>query len=329
MRPKIGHIQFLNCLPLYYGLINKKALFDIELIKGTPTELNRMLIDGDLDVSPISSIEYCRNADKLLLLPKLTVSSDGEVKSILLISKVPITELQGKSVALTTSSATSRILTHIILKKKYNLDVKYIDNKSSLPKTLEEADAVLLIGDEALQVLYNPQGLLLYDLGKEWQEFTNKKMVYAVWAVRREFAERDPDLIQKIYTNFIASMQYSSARLSEVASACARWETFDADFLYDYFKSLRFEFGKEYQDGLINFFVFAKEYGFVQNIPELEFAAVKDYISKKLPFPFTLLSDMPSQVELSDEAFTLISKGIKDVNHFLHIMTPPGMFKPK
>ncbi|MDP3012652.1 MAG: MqnA/MqnD/SBP family protein, partial [Candidatus Subteraquimicrobiales bacterium] len=60
MRPRVGHIQFLNCLPLYYGLVINNSLLNMELFKGTPTELNQMLIEGNLDISPISTIEYAR-----------------------------------------------------------------------------------------------------------------------------------------------------------------------------------------------------------------------------------------------------------------------------
>ena len=110
MRPRLGHIQFLNCFPLYYGLVNKNVLIDVDLIKGTPTQLNHMLLDGDLDISVISSIEYARNAEDLLLFPDFTVSCDGEVQSIVLASKVPIEDLGLSTVALTQTSATSQIL---------------------------------------------------------------------------------------------------------------------------------------------------------------------------------------------------------------------------
>ncbi|MBI4652280.1 menaquinone biosynthesis protein [Candidatus Desantisbacteria bacterium] len=275
MRPRIGHIQYLNCLPLYYGLINNKALFHVDLVKGTPTELNRLFLDNKLDVSPISAIEYCLNAGRLMLLPDLTVSSDGEVKSILLICREPLKKLNGKKIALTTNSATSRILTKIIVKEKYNLDVKYIDAKPSLTEALKEAEAVLLIGDEALKILYNPEGLLLYDLGREWKELTGKKMVYAVWAVHREFAKTKPEVLQKIYSNFISSMLYSSKKLNKIAKECAKWEIFDAEFLFDYFKSLHFEFGAAYQEGMKLFFEKAGKHGFIKKVPELVFAEVK------------------------------------------------------
>ncbi len=65
VKPRVGHIQFLNCLPLYYGLVKSHALLDVELIKGTPTELNNLLINGSLDISPISSIEYARHRNPL------------------------------------------------------------------------------------------------------------------------------------------------------------------------------------------------------------------------------------------------------------------------
>ncbi len=126
MRPKVGHIQFLNCLPLYYGLVKSHALLDIELIKGTPTELNTMLIQNSLDISPISSIEYARHADSLMLFPDFTVSSSGEVKSILLLSRLPAERLGGRKIALTSTSATSQVLLQIILKHGYKFEPDYI-----------------------------------------------------------------------------------------------------------------------------------------------------------------------------------------------------------
>src|SRR5687768_17065323 len=120
-RPRVGHIEFLNCLPLYHGLVHDGAVLDMELTKGTPTELNRLLIAGALDVAPISSIEYLRHADELVLLPDLTVSSDGPVGSIALASRRPAAELGGRTVALTNTSATSQVLAKIVLAERYGV----------------------------------------------------------------------------------------------------------------------------------------------------------------------------------------------------------------
>ncbi len=274
-RPKVGHIQFINCLPLYYGLVHNNVLLDIELIKGTPTELNKMLLEGKLDISPISSIEYCRNYRDLMLLPNLAVAADGEVKSILFVSKVPLDKIDGRPVALTNSSATSQALTRIILRDKYKVSPKYFICPPDLPQMMMEADGALLIGDDALRVLYDPpKDLYLYDLGKEWKELTGRRMVFAVWAVRRIFAAENPDLVAEVYRAFMKSMEYSIQKVDEIAQAASRWENFDAGFMKVYFETLSFDLDSAYQQDMLAYATRAYELGFIQEIPKLEFVEV-------------------------------------------------------
>lgn len=275
LRPKVGHIQFLNCLPLYYGLVKSYALLDIELIKGTPTELNNLLISGNLDISPISSIEYARHRKSLILFPDFTVSSDGEVKSILLLSRFPIEELSGKKIALTTTSATSQVLLKLILSRGYSVDAEYIPCKPDLTGMFSIADAALLIGDVALKYYYHTEDYYLYDLGLEWKKLTGKKMVYAVWAVNRSFAETKNELCENVFETFRKSMDYSTEHLSEIVEYAAKWEPFSPSFLIDYFKSLRFDFGRDYQEGLLHFYKLASESGELQTVPVLEFITLR------------------------------------------------------
>lgn len=271
MRPKVGHIQFLNCLPLYYGLVKSSALLEVDLIRGTPTELNRLLIDGELVISPISSIEYARHHESLLLMPDFTVSSDGEVKSILLISRFPIEKLSGKRIALTTTSATSQVLLKYVLSKGYKVEPEYFQSQPELDKMLVNADAALLIGDVALKHYINGKDMFLYDLGIEWKKLTGMKMVYAVWAVNKEFAETKSDLCEYVYEIFRKSMDYSMEHLAEIADYASRWEPFSPSFLMDYFRSLHFNFGKDYQEGLLRFYQMAAAIGELESVPELEF----------------------------------------------------------
>ena len=86
-RPRVGHIQFLNCLPIYWGLVRAGALLDVELTKDTPDRLNDMLVRGELDIGPISLVEYLRHADDLVLLPDIAIGSDGPVLSVNLVSR--------------------------------------------------------------------------------------------------------------------------------------------------------------------------------------------------------------------------------------------------
>jgi chorismate dehydratase len=275
MKPRVGHIQFINCLPLYYMLVKNRVVLDIDLFKGTPTELCSRLLSGRLDISPIPAIEYARHSDKLLLLPKLTVSSNGRVVSIIIVSKVPVQELDKKSVALTNTSATSQVLAKIILREKYNIDPVYFECPPDLPEMFREADAALLIGDEALRVFAKPGRFFLYDLGEEWKQLTGEKMVYAVWAVRKAYYEKHHDRVHSVFSAFQSSMNMSFENLDEIAGEIARWETFSVKFLKDYFGSLRFEFGKDYQRGLTTYFRMAKKIGEIDKIPRLRFAEIK------------------------------------------------------
>jgi len=58
---RLGRISYANMAPVFYELDGE----GLEQVSGVPTTLNRMLMAGEIDVAPISSIEYARHADKL------------------------------------------------------------------------------------------------------------------------------------------------------------------------------------------------------------------------------------------------------------------------
>jgi chorismate dehydratase len=271
MRPRVGHIQFLNCLPLYHMLVRSGAVLDMDLYKDTPIALCRRLISGKLDISPVPAIEYARHARDLLLLPDLTVSSNGRVMSILLVSKVPAEKLHGRPVALTNTSATSQVLTKILLREKFNVEPVYFECPPDLPEMFREADAALLIGDDALRACARPGKYRQYDLGAEWKKLTGEAMVYAVWAVRRSYAEKHPDRVGMVYEAFKRSITESLASVESISRDIACWEPFTAAFLRKYFTGLQYSFGPEYRRGLKTYFAMAKKIGALDKIPKLEF----------------------------------------------------------
>src|ERR671928_129732 len=118
-RPRVGHIQFLNCLPIYWGLMRSGTLLDVDLHKDSPDRLNAGLVAGDLDIGPISLVEYLRHTDELLLLPDLAVGSDGPVLSVNLVSTRPPAELAGCRVALGSTSRTGVLLAQMLLADRY------------------------------------------------------------------------------------------------------------------------------------------------------------------------------------------------------------------
>ncbi|HWP98299.1 MAG TPA: menaquinone biosynthesis protein [Syntrophomonadaceae bacterium] len=271
MRPRVGHIQFINCFPLFYGLIEKKFLLEIDLIKGAPSDLNRMLKEDILDMAAIPSIAYARNYHDYVLMPDISVSGDGEIKSIYLFSKVPIEELHQRRIALTNISATSQALLRIIMARYYNITPEYFSSAPELGAMLLEADAALLIGDDALRARYKMRDRLhIYDLGQEWKNFTGMPMVFAIWAIREDWAHKHLERIKMIRDTFKDSIQFSLDNILDAAAKASQWEDFGADYLVDYFKSLRFNFDEKKQEGLLEYYRQAAILGLIDEVPPLK-----------------------------------------------------------
>ncbi|WP_281595039.1 menaquinone biosynthesis protein [Micromonospora sp. WMMD882] len=268
-RPRVGHIQFLNCLPIYWGLMRSGALIDVDLHKDSPDRLSAALVAGDLDIGPISHVEYLRHADEMLLLSDLAVGSDGPVLSVNVVSTRPLAELDGRRVALGSTSRTGVLLAQLLLAQRYGVRPEYFRCPPDLTQMLLEADAGVLIGDVALRALYEAprRGLAVTDLGQAWQEWTGLPMVFAVWAVRRDFAAAHPGLVKGVHEAFLRSRDLCLAELDEVAASAARWEPFDAATLASYFRALDFSLGSRQVAGLREFARRAAEAGEAPALP--------------------------------------------------------------
>ncbi len=269
-RPRLGHIQFINCLPLYYGMVKNDVLLDVDLVKANPADLATDLLDGTLDLAPIPAIEYARHADEFVLLPDIAISSDGEVQSILLVSKVPAEELSGHTVALADNSRTSVVLGRILLARRWGVTPDYVDMPPDLPAMLRDADAALLIGDEAIRTYWDqPEGLFTYDLGTEWKSWTGLPFVFAVWAVRRDYADTDPAAVQRVAEALNGSLDYCRAHLDDISEYAARWEQFSAEKFRSYFDALQFRFEPRYREGLARYLAEAHAIGQLENEPRI------------------------------------------------------------
>jgi chorismate dehydratase len=215
-RPRVGHIQFLNCLPIYWGLVSSGAILDLDLVKDTPDALSNALVAGDLDIGPISLVEYLRHADELVVLPELAVGSDGPVMSCVIASQLAFEDLDGAPVALGSTSRTTVQLARLILRERFGVQPRYFTMPPDLSLMMQEAEAGVLIGDPALRAtLYDAPrlGLRLLDTGAAWKDWTGLPMVFAVWAGRKGAVT--PELVAA----FQESCRYGLARLEEIVAA--------------------------------------------------------------------------------------------------------------
>jgi chorismate dehydratase len=244
---RLGRISYVNMAPIFFGL---EA--DVEEVSGVPTELNERLLGGEIDLAPISSIEYGRHAERLRILPHLCVSSEGAVDSIQLVSRAPLASVT--SVAVTPESATSAVLVRILLPDADHVPLD------------EDADAKLLIGDAALKSMFEDP-TPHFDLGRLWLERTGLPMVYAVFACSDPPAEEVPEL----EGCFLAALRANRSEPERLAREASDLYGYPPGFLARYFEKLRYRFGPRERAGLLSFFELAMEAGELERVPELRF----------------------------------------------------------
>jgi chorismate dehydratase len=262
VRPRVGHIQFLNCVPLYWGLARTGTLLDVELTKDTPEKLSAQLVEGSLDIGPVTLMEYLKHADQLVALPDIAVGCDGPVMSCVIVSQLPLEQLDGQRVALGSTSRTSVRLAELMLTERYGVAPDYYTCPPDLSLMMQEAPAAVLIGDAALRANLHdgPRlGLDVHDLGAMWKEWTGLPFVFAIWAVRRDYLAAHPDAVHEVHRAFLASRDLSLEEVEKVAEQSARWESFDAEVLRRYFTTLDFSLGAEQLTGIAEF---ARRVGF-------------------------------------------------------------------
>jgi chorismate dehydratase len=244
---RLGRISYVNMAPVFYRLDA-----EVQEVAGVPTELNRRLFDGEIDLAPISSIEWARNAERLRLLPRLCVSSEGAVDSIQLVSRQPLERV--RSVAVTPESATSVVLTKVLLPEAEHFPFG------------AEADAQLLIGDAALKSAFEDP-TPHYDLGRLWLERTGLPMVFAVWAA----TDPAPPGLEELEEALVQSVRLARAEPERLAYEASERYGYPAGFLARYFEKLRYRFGPKERAGLYTFLELARDAGELQAIPELRF----------------------------------------------------------
>jgi chorismate dehydratase len=264
---KLGHIIYSNCFPPHAGIITGKVKLPFSVVEGIPTELNRLLIEGKVDVSPSSSIEYAVNAGRYVILPDFSITSRNRVMSIILESRVPITDLDKKTVALTTASATSVVLLRILLELQNGVNPDFILYEQGIEDPGDRVDAVLTIGDLAIKRAAATAYPYVYDLGELWHEFTGLPFVFALWQVNYK-KNIDKDL-RVLYDILRESRIYGLAHLRELADSSVERFGIPAQKLMEYWSSFSYAFGEEEKKGLLAFYGYAAELGVIDAVPDL------------------------------------------------------------
>ncbi len=260
---RIGRIEYANSTPIFKALGESGRMGGFEIVKGVPTELSRLLFDGKIDISPTSSFEYLKNPDDYGFLPDLSISSIGEVKSVLLFSSRPLEELSGAKIHLSPDSASSVAVLRIILERMKGLAPLYVEEESG-------ADAALLIGDRALRVAREGGWPFVYDLGALWLELTGNPFVFALWIARRDVFERKREAFSALYRLLVAARQRAYRSFAKYAACESSALGMGEEELISYWQTLSYDLTAWHLCGLGLFAAQAHSLGLIGKAPDLK-----------------------------------------------------------
>lgn len=272
---RIGRIAYANCTPIFHELQRQAPDEDYQFVGGVPSHLNARLAAGEIDVCPSSSIQYALHPERYLILPDLSISSIGAVGSVLLFSRIPIEELTGQTILLSSESATSVNLLRILMKKRFGCSCRFAVSEQPLDSALQEAPAMLLIGDSALRASFLESGLLVYDLGQLWHDWTGLPFVFALWFCGRPVAKDRSVEVARLARNLIVSKERACTDLEVIAQNSPEALWMGSERLVAYWRdNISYDLGSSHLAGLTLFYRYCAELGLLPAEPGLQFLEI-------------------------------------------------------
>jgi predicted solute-binding protein len=241
---RVSAVSYLNTWPLIWGFQHgpEQGIFDFRY--DLPAQCAAALENGEADIGLVPSAELDRLG--LDFFPDVGIACEGPVRSILLISRVPVDAI--RTLAVDSGSRTSVALARIILGERYRCVPEIFAREPQLDRMLADADAALVIGDPALRLETETLPMRTLDLGEEWVRWTGLPMVFAVWAGRADALRRAPS------EAFVRSYEWGRSHLDEIVRQAAAERGFSETVAREYLTThIRYRLGPEHLEGLARF----------------------------------------------------------------------------
>ena len=267
-RLRVSAISYLNTAPLMWDFEHGEVGREFDISYTLPSTCARELEAGAADIGIIPAAAYALIPD-LKILPDVAIASRRPVRSILLVSKVPVDDV--RTVALDTSSMTSVALTKVLFEKWLGGGRTFSSMPPQIEAMLAEHDAALVIGDSALQI--DRSEYLTLDLAEEWIRRTGKPFVFAFWTVRRDgLKEASPSL--DLCEIFQQSRDHGLARssLDRIAREWGPRLRLSENAIRSYLsENIHYSLDPACIEGLRLFYRYAAEIGALPVAPEISF----------------------------------------------------------
>ena len=261
----------MNVAPIYYGLDRQNGSGWYDILSAPPAVLNRKMAAGQLDISPVSTAAYAEHQKEWLLLPDLSISCDGPVMSVLLASRYGLRELDGKSVVMSDESASAAALLKLIFIENGVQPVISRGKTGRGSGSFPDADAVLVIGDAALNQKWRSTYKYVWDLCGTWKTSTGLPFVFALWAVRRKFAQKHVGRVTKTLKFLNQSRRQGCANIPAIAASLQSCCKTDAGILKKYFDGLQYNLDERKLGGLQEFYLKLAQNSLISTPVALEF----------------------------------------------------------
>jgi chorismate dehydratase len=270
-RLRLGKISYLNVLPIYYSFEMGIISHPFDIIPGTPAHLNRLMVQGDLDLSVVSSIEYARYPERYLILPELSISCRGEVRSVLLLSQVPVENLSGKTILVSSHSHTSVALLRVLLTMRLGMEV-VLRNGSCMEALAQGVPpvAMLTIGDEALRLSEHPLYPFRLDLGEVWHAWTGLPFVFALWVIQRKAFERWNGVLGEAIDSLLLAKKWGCSHMEEICLHAVEKGILGFRQLQEYYHCLNYDLNKKEKMGLELFYQHLVALSEISRVPPLQ-----------------------------------------------------------
>ena len=267
-RLRISAISYLNTAPLMWDFEHGEAARNFEISYTVPSQCAAALEAGTADIGIIPAAAYA-SIPRLVILPDVAIASRQPVRSILLVSKVPLEQI--RSVALDNSSLTSVALTKVLFAKWWGGQATFYSMQPELEKMLTSHHAGLLIGDPALKV--DRSRWFTYDLAEEWIRLTGRPFVFAFWAVRAAALENVPPF-PDLSSVFQQSRDHGlvTENVNQIAREWAHRVGLTRDGVKQYLlENIYYRLDEDCIDGLRLFYELTEQFGILRRAPALSF----------------------------------------------------------
>jgi chorismate dehydratase len=268
---RVGMIPYANLYPVYRALARILPPDAVEFVEGHPRELNRMLAEGTLDVSPSSSIEYAFRPDRYLLVPDISIAARERVMSVLLLSNRPVEALPEGPVAMTEASDTSVVLLEIMVRQFLKRDSPLVRSPLPPDEALRRFPACLAIGDAAIRASLERVAPCVTDLASWWRRETGKPFVFALWIVSRAAAESNGDALRAFVRSLHSAKAMARESIAREDDIPIGPDWIPVDFRRDYWRNLSYDLNSAEQEGLSLFYALAAKAGRIPAAPGLRF----------------------------------------------------------